>query len=362
MRLTCRAAVAAGLVLHAASAAALTMSDGTLSINGSGTWGYLRTDDNFYLADSDGDYATAGFDVALSARPADQLVITAQLGFDPDEVALEWAFAEWRFSDLARVRLGQVKQPLGNYMELQFIGTARPFYFLPTSVYGPADIGATSYFGAGVTGALPCGDGYELQYDAYGGAIELAVFEPYEVLEEGHDPAELPELEEQLIENIVGGRVSLVTPPGLVLRLSGYGGSVRKEAGEGRPAFFAGGLSALHHGERLWVSVEGFGFVESGSESQLSGYGEVAWFLTKSVQVAARYEVTRTFLEDVSGGSPLLRHDEAGLGLNYWFNPDFVLKTSVHRAEGLRFVGPREDASPPSGPTLLVVAGAQFTF
>lgn len=39
-----------------------------------------------------------------------------------------------------------------------------------------------------------------------------------------------------------------------------------------------------------------------------------------------------------------------------------VVKASVHRADGLRFVGPRDDLSAPSGSTFLVVAGAQFTF
>ena len=142
-RSTLRAAGAALLLAHAGAAAAVDVGDGKLTIHGSGGWAYARTDANFYFADEDGDYERAMFDLALSARPADQLVISAQLGFDPGEVELEWAFAEWRFSDAARVRLGQVQQPFGNYSELKFVGTARPFFELATGVYGPADMGAT---------------------------------------------------------------------------------------------------------------------------------------------------------------------------------------------------------------------------
>jgi hypothetical protein len=344
-----------------AVARAVDVGDGKLTLHGAGGWNYARTDENFYYADDDGDYETAMFDLALAARPADQLVITAQLGFEPDEVELEWAFAEWRRSDAARFRIGQVQQPLGNYAEMRFVGTARPFYELPTSVYGPSDIGAASYYGVGLTGDRELGD-WRLGYDAYAGAITLDVFEPFEVLEPGADPAAPVELEEATMEGILGGRVSLTTPIGLVLRASAYGGDAQNEGDDEESARFVGGLSAFYVGEHLWLSVEGFGNVERGSEQQVSAYAEVAWFFNSWLQVAARYDFARTSLDDYDGSSPLLRHDEVAVGMNFWFSPELVVKLSAHHVEGTRFVAPGDGALSADGKTNLVFAGAQFAF
>jgi hypothetical protein len=255
-----------------------------------------------------------------------------------------------------------VQQPFGNYAELKFVGTTRPFFELPTSGYGPADLAATSYFGAGVTGDVPLGS-WGLHYDAYAGAIELDVFEPFEVLESGEAPLDPYAREDVLIENVVGGRLAVTTPPGIVLRASGYYGSAQSEGDDEEESRLVGALSAFWRGERLWASVEGFSLLEPGSEVQLSGYAELAWFLTEKLQLAARYELTRTELDEFDGTSPLLRHDEGALGLNRWFSPEFVVKASFHVIDGQRFVGPADDAiAPEGGRTNLVFAGAQFTF
>jgi hypothetical protein len=360
-----RSVAALALVAAPLLASAVSVGDGKLSVNGNGSWAYQRTDENFYLADSDGDYDSAMFDLLVTARPSEDLVLSSQLGFDQDEVELEWAFAEWRLADALRFRVGQVKQPLGNYMELQFVGTARPFFTLPTAVYGPTELGASSYFGVGATGELPFDAGWSLQYDVYGGALEMDVFEPFEVLEPGHE-GEDPDLEEEVVENILGGRVSVATPWNLTLRLSGYFGRMERDAAK-QFGFGVLGLSALYRGERLWVSAEAFQSGERNHERHRMAYGEVAFFVTQKVQLAARYELARVKLAGISSSSPLLRHAEAGLGVNYWFSPQLVLKASVHRVDGTRFVGAgqevgEEAAGPPGERTLLFVTGAQFAF
>lgn len=366
MSLAVRAALALAVLAAPVASSAVQVGDGKLSVNGNGSWAYQRTDENLYFADSDGDYDTAMFDLVLSARPTDDLVMSSQLGFDQDEVELEWAFAEWRFADTLRFRIGKVKQPLGNYMELQFVGTARPFFTLPTAVYGPTELGASSYFGVGATGEFLLDGGWGLQYDAYGGALEMEVYEPFEVLEPGHDPADVPALEEEVVENILGGRVSLSSPWGVTLRLSGYFGRMERDEAK-QFGFGVFGLSALYRGERLWVSAEVFQSGERRNETHRLGYAELAFFVTQRLQLAARYELSRTTLEEVTVRSPLLRHDEAALGVNYWFNPQLVLKASVHRVEGLRFAAPEATdgtgaLADPSDRTLLFVTGAQFAF
>ncbi len=355
-----RTLVAALAVLAAAPrlAAAIEVGDGKLSINGNGSWSYQRTLDNTFLeATPEGNWRTTMFDLVLSARPTPDLVITAQLGFDPDDVSLEWGFAEWRWSDQARLRLGKVKQPLGNYGELQFVGTTRPFYTLPVTVYGPANISSSAYEGVGLTGEV-LGD-WTFQYDAYGGATTLQELEPYAVLL-GETPEAAAEIKEQKFENVLGGRVSVTAPFGTTFRFSGMGGMLHDEEGEKHP-YFVYGASAFHRGERLWLSAEVFHAIERDRERQVSGYVEAAWFLSEHWQVAARGELARTHLDGVTEASPLLRHDEVALGLDYWFTPGFVVKASAHWIDGCRFAM-SEAGEAPAGNTWAFIGGAQFTF
>jgi hypothetical protein len=345
-----------------ALAAPAARGEEAVSLHGNGAWSYERTDENVYgFADPDGEWDTAMFDLLVSARPVDHVVLTTQLGFDRDEVELEWAFAEWRVADALRLRAGKVKQPLGNYMELEFVGTARPFFHLPTSVYGPAEIGATSYSGAGLTGEVPLGgSGLSLAYDAYGGAVILSTYEPFDALEPGF-PGGAIEEEELEVENVAGGRLSLVTPWDVTLRASGFGGRTETDE-EGGLTLAVYGLSLWYRGERLWLSAEGFRATEVGFEDRLAAYVEAAWFLTPRWQVAARYEAARVELDEVDVSSPLLRHDEWGAGASFWITPQVVARASVHGVRGERFVEQDEDADEVAGRTLRVVAGVQFTF
>ncbi len=112
------AALVASLLtgLLPAAARGVDVNDGQLSIHGDGQWSYQRTSgENAYgLAQPGGNYDTAMFDLVLTARAAEDLVVSAQLGFEPEGAALEWAFAEWRRSDRLRVRVGKIQQPFGN--------------------------------------------------------------------------------------------------------------------------------------------------------------------------------------------------------------------------------------------------------
>jgi hypothetical protein len=368
---TWTAAVAAAVLGVPAAGSAVELADGLLNVNGSGEWAYLRTDHGTYptspVADDDGEWETAMFDLLLTARPSDRLTVVAQLGFHPEDVGLEWGFAEWRFDDLFRARAGKMKQPFGNYAEIQFIGTARPLYTLPTSIYGPAGLGATAVSGVGLTGDWTSRSGWGLAYDAYVGGVELPILEPYEVLLPAAGVAE--ELHVEHLENMVGGRLSLTTPGGIVLRLSGYGGTLTAqegaEAGEDH-VLVTSGLSLFYRGDKLWLSAEAFHAGEYGVEQQLAAYAEAAWFFTPKLQLAGRWEASRVTLDDFDGSSPLLRHDEVVLGVNYWLAPELVVKASVHGVRGHRFAAPATTPADPTtlsdGDTLLLVGGVQFTF
>jgi hypothetical protein len=364
-------AAALAALLAAPAAWAVDIADGQLSIHADGQWAYQRTSGRNSYGDAtpEGNYDTAMLDLVLTARPAEDLVISAQLGFDPEGTALEWGFAEWRFSEKVRLRVGEVPQPFGNLNELRFAGTTRPFYHLPSSVYGPANVVGTAYLGLGATGQVASDGGWTLAYDAYGGAVKLAEAEPYAALSRpGSGEAQAPvAVEEQQVRDLVGGRLSLTTPGEVTARLSGYYG--RLVHGEDSEGFSSLGASVQYRGERLWLSAEVFRSEEEDSEVALTTYASVGWMLTGHLQVAAQYEWARTTF-DGSPDSPLLRHDAYGLGLSWWVNPSLVFKACWHRVDGNRFAYPEgatptelaDPATAPSTRTDAFTVGTQFAF
>jgi phosphate-selective porin len=107
--------------------------------------------------------------------------------------------------------------------------------------------------------------------------------------------------------------------------------------------------------------------IEDESDSK-AGYAEAAYFVTKNLQVAGRFETGKVELADAEleriGGEPdaaLLKHQEYAFGVNWWFSPDFVFKLSYHMVDGLRFAVP-EGEGEPDDKTNTIVAGVSYSF
>jgi hypothetical protein len=272
-----------------------------------------------------------------------------------------------------------VKQPLGNYAELQFVGTARPFLTLATSVYGPANIVVAAVTGVGATGSFKLGRS-ALQYDVYGGTQDLVGYDTFFVLRPEFAPGSTtlpPELDTgrpianrtQLVENVLGGRLSLTLPFDLVLRASYWTGHLEKfDDGYPKDRTVVYGLSAWYRNDKLWVSAEGFRANEHGWSDQWSGYAEAAYFvLPNRLQVSGRYEVARVKTPaNALGSDPLLRHDETSVGIGWWFTPQAVIKASAHFVEGKRFTRYEGEfasyGAAPSERTNLYLVGFAFTY
>ena len=360
-------------------ASAVSLAEGKLFLNGNGQWSYQATSraGTAYLeADSGGDWQTAMFDLLAVAKPTEELTLNAQMGFEATgEVSLEWAFMEWKLSDALRIRAGKVKQPFGNYAELQFVGTGRPLYDLPTSIYGPAGIVADAYQGIGLTGDLPFGSGWNFQYDLWGGALKTATFEPFDWFNGETPTAAAPSIEEISVEYILGARASVTAPNGWTYRFSGYGGNADAGEGEKNVTYAAVAASAWYRGEKLWLSAEASYGPDKGYEKSAAGYLEAAWFLTEKVQVAGRYEILRADIEGLKGSDALGRHDGYTVGASYWISPGAVLRASVDYVKGTRFL--RREAWDEAaetgtligiptartvGETFRFLVGTQFTF
>lgn len=348
----------------ASRADAIDLASGKLTVSGFGEWGYGRTwNENAYLLGTkEGRYENAQFGLTVAARPLDGLVVAGQLFSGASgEVALDWGFAEWRVDDLLRIRVGKVKNPLGLFMEVKDIGTLRPFFALPQSIYGPTGFAAEAYLGAGATGEWQGAAGWGVAYDAYVGALEVPSFDPAGVVVQPPPWSFDYAGEEALATDVVGGRVGLLTPvEGVTARISGFTGKLERPGGEPQRVVCVG-VSGEWSVDRFQVRGEWFRADEREARTHLGGYAEVAVNVLPRLQLSARYDESHQNGNDVPAQFRV--HREGALGISYWPSANLVFKASYHRVDGNRFAVP---SYAPDGTvdrrTDLLVAGAQFSF
>ena len=126
-----------------------------------------------------------------------------------------------------------------------------------------------------------------------------------------------------------------------------------------------------------WTVRGEYGYFENGDRfEQDSAYVEVAYKIDSHWEVAGRWDwweaevpgVDTSFFPDFF--QQVLRHEDVGIGLNYWFTPGFVLKLSLHMVDGNRYAFPDDPdeifnaivTNSLDKETELLVFGAQFSF
>jgi hypothetical protein len=343
---------------------AAELADGRLYVDAFGGASWSKTDGNLYGTGTEDGGWEASFAVAITSRLYENVTAAGQFELDIDDAAkLDWALVEWRLSDLFRLRAGQVKQPLGIYTEIFDVGTARPFFTLPTSVYGPAGIAAESYLGAGLTGRARWDGGWALEYDVYGGALTLATLEFEEILEAG-GPALPYEVEEDLLRELVGGRLTVVFPVrDLSVRFSAYRALRTELETDDAVVQVVWGPSVEFQARGFVARAEYFHRSDPDCSTD-AGYVELSQMFGEHFQLALRGEASVDRVETVDEASPFLHHAAVAVGASWWVQPDVVFKASVEGIDGNRFaseglVGVGE--SPPSR-TWMFVLGTQFSF
>jgi hypothetical protein len=365
-----RIVIAAACLAAAPAAFAADLGDGKTSLHFTGGWIYGVTNTNAYdaasyIADPQGQLENGEINLAVLSRVLPNVTVGAQLAFDEDpsgqSMGLDWAFAEYTFNDLFKLRAGKVKMPFGLFGEIEAIGTLRPFYGLPNSVYGRSTVSAVGYYGAGLTGSLSSGN-WTFQYDLYGGEAHTETVQPFLRAKAQLTAGTLTETQEEDLRQLVGGRLTLLTPiDGLQVRVSAF------RADLDDAALFTAMLSAEYQDELWGARVEAY----RASERFLTfgGYAELSRFLTQSLQVAVRAEVLHTQADSagIPSDSQFLRHREGAVGLNYWLSQQVVFKLAFHFIDGNRLVFPTalDDALLAGGvqqQTRMFTAGTQFTF
>lgn len=361
--------LAAGLATGGAAHA--QDSERRVEVYGLGGWAYGNTDGNSYLGGiEEGNYNNANTALNVTAEPGQRLHVTTQVewrleGSETEtEVEIDFAFAEWRFSSAANLRVGKIKQPFGLSTEVFDVGTLRPFYALPQALYGPVGFVAEGYLGVGLTGERSFSGDWGLRYDAYVGAQIVEEYEAPEAVLFG-EPLAGEGFHNETTRDLVGGRLTIDAPGGLNFGASGYSGKVddsQRRDGWGLHAEYAPAGWSL----RAELARE-----KTREHKKRGGYVEIARRIGPHWQVAGQWGRLRTKVPAIE--TPflprLLKHDEWALGLNYWVTPAFVFKASFQHVQGNRLAAVEADELLEAiqegelrAKTRLLLVGAQFSF
>jgi len=113
-----------------------------VQIHGFISQGYLKTDKNNYLADTDdGTFQFNEMGINFTTYATQRLKIGCQFfardlgSVGNDDMVVNWAFAEYNFRNWLGLRAGLIKIPFGFYNDTRDYDSLRTAIFLPSSVY-----------------------------------------------------------------------------------------------------------------------------------------------------------------------------------------------------------------------------------
>ncbi len=159
----------------------LNFGKSSIDIHGFFSQGYLHSDHNNFLAETeDGTCDFREYGVNAASELTTQLYIGAQLfgrkfgDYGNDDITLDWALADYHFQDWIGIRAGRMKAVLGLYNETRDIDMLRTSIFLPESIYNDAwRESFTALDGAGIYGTLSYKSLGSLSYQAQWGKIYI---------------------------------------------------------------------------------------------------------------------------------------------------------------------------------------------
>ncbi len=151
---------------------------GNVEVHGFISQGYMISDDNNFYAQTEHGGTSQFNELGLNFKSnvSDRLRVgiqffTRDLGrLGNNKVIIDYAFADYSFTNWLTLRAGKVKTPYGLYNMERDVDMLRTFIFLPQSFYneGWRD-SANSLNGAGFYGYIPTGWMGSFSYNIYGG-------------------------------------------------------------------------------------------------------------------------------------------------------------------------------------------------
>ncbi len=147
-----------------------------IDIHGFISQGYLQSDKyNFQSNDTEEgtfEYNEIGINFTTSLTDSLRLGIQffaydfGELG--NDDIIVDYALAEYRYTNWLGIRVGKIKKPIGIYNQSRDVDAARTCVLLPSSIYHEyyRDVQLSSK-GIGIFGSLPWGFDYQLNYGVF---------------------------------------------------------------------------------------------------------------------------------------------------------------------------------------------------
>jgi hypothetical protein len=179
---------AMALALWVTPATAQSLDDLNIQIHGYATQGFVYSNQNnvFTTNSSNGSPAWTEAVMNVTALPTPKLRVGVQaryflLGNFGNEIALDWADADYKVNDKFGVRFGKVKIPNNLFNETQDIDPSYMWALLPQSVYTLPDRNSMlSQYGGVVYGTVKIGENLgKVEYRGWGGNQIIAGSDGY---------------------------------------------------------------------------------------------------------------------------------------------------------------------------------------
>jgi len=151
-----------------------------IHIHGFISQGYMLSDRNNYLANTDGgtlEFNDAAINFSRQFRPNFHIgcqLYTRDIGdVGNNKIELDWAFADYRMNDLLGFRLGKIKLPHGLYNDTRDIDMLRTFIFLPPVYYDISRSTINAMNGLGIYGNVQFESFGSIDYQILNGAKRI---------------------------------------------------------------------------------------------------------------------------------------------------------------------------------------------
>lgn len=204
---------------------------GGIDIHGFLSQGYMGSSKNNYLASdsSEGTFSFNELGINFSKDLSDKLRIGLQL-FSMDlgeignnDIAVDWAYGDYRWKDWLGLRAGRLKNPMGLYNETRDLDMLRTNIILPQGIYEePNRSFFTSIQGLGFYGELPLKSLGGLSYFLLVGTMEIENDTSIGSIRKFNSSGVFTVREDLDFDEAFSGSLEWQTPlPGLLLKTTG---------------------------------------------------------------------------------------------------------------------------------------------
>lgn len=266
---------------------------------------------------------------------------------DASDLELDWGFFEHHFSPEIFFKFGKVQMPLGIYNELRDVSVLLPFYRAPSSVYSESRASGEYVNGVVFGYSAKLGKGWGFRSDVFAG--QWSWTEWFIIASFLNDDVSII-MEEVDIEKAFGLQGWLNSPiDGLRFGLSGFYGQTKSGMSEllsgiANPALFNYMLSLDADFEKYSFRTEKNALTIVNSPFVMDSYYiQLGYNVWEKISLNAMYESVRFNNFKVTYDTGILPlgtvlsrdiHQEIGVGVNYAFSTNIVMKFEIHSTEG----------------------------